>query len=297
MNRDRVRWERWAALVVAAQMLCYAGEKVYMAAIGRVGLPGMVGADSAGWGSGEVWLLQLGNAGLGAFAAAIVLATLRDWGPVARWVVLGALVVTLAAMAAGVVLLSVRGVWTGWVQLPLVVLVWPWLVWRFVLRYWRPVLPGAAWVALACAVPYGAMKLAWALGSDVLMAETPLDGADRELLLGDNPTALVVHVLTALVAGAGVLVILALASSWRERLPRWLLLGPAWLAIAFLLVRGGTGVSGALVTLFGTASAEARWYAGWDLGLWAPLWLVLGVALLRLVLRGPVRSPGVVVRS
>ncbi|WHT20605.1 DUF3995 domain-containing protein [Crossiella sp. CA-258035] len=297
MNRDRTRWERWAALVVAAQMLFYAGEKVYMAAIGRVGLPGMVGADSSAWGSGEVWLLQLGNAGLGVFAAGIVLATLRGWGPVARWVVLGALVLTLAAMAAGVVLLSVRGVWTGWVQLPLVVLVWPWLVWRFVVRYWRPVLPGAAWVALACAVPYGAMKLAWALGSDVLMAETPLGGADRELLLGDNPTALVVHILTVLIAGVGVLVILALATSWRERLPRWLLLGPAWLAVAFLFVRGVTGVSGALVTLFGTASAEARWYAGWDLGLWSPLWLVLGVALLRLVLRGPVRSPGAVVRS
>ncbi|WP_282105823.1 MULTISPECIES: DUF3995 domain-containing protein [unclassified Crossiella] len=283
------RWERWAVFVVAAQMLFYAGEKVYMAAVGQVGLPGMVAPDSVQAQYSQTWLLQLGNAGLGVVAAGIVLATLRRWGPVARWVLLGALVVTLGAMAAGVVLLSVRGVWTGWVQLPLVVLVWPWLVWRLVTRYWRPVLPGAAWVALVCALAYGGMKVAWAFGSEVLMAETPLTGADRELLLGDGPVAFWVHVLTAVIAAAGALVILGLATSWRDRLPAWLLLGPAWVGIVFLLVRGVTGVSGALVTLFGAASAEARWYAGWDLGLWAPLWLVLGVALVRLVLRRGVR--------
>ncbi|MBB4676059.1 DUF3995 domain-containing protein [Crossiella cryophila] len=260
-----------------------------MAAVGQVGLPGMVAVDSVQAQYSQTWLPQLGNAALGIVAAGIVLATLRRWGPVARWVLLGALVLTLGAMAAGVVLLSVRGVWTGWVQLPLVVLVWPWLVWRFVTRYWRPVLPGAAWVALVCAIAYGGLKVAWAFGSELLMAETPLTGAERELLLGGGPVAFWVHVLTAMIAAAGALVILGLATSWRDRLPRWLLLGPAWVGIAFLLVRGVSGVTNALITLFGAASAEDRWYAGWDLGLWAPLWLVLGVALVRVVLRRGVR--------
>lgn len=273
---------RLAAWVVAAQLLLYAAEKVYMAAIGRVGLPGMVATDEVNAQYADIPLLQLGNAALGLLGAAIVLATLRHWGPAGRVVLLGALVIVLGFMAAGLVLLSVRGVWTAQAQLPLVALVWPYLVWSYLRRYWRPVLPGAAWVALVCAIAYGGLKLAWAFGATLLMEQTPLAGSDRELLLGDGPVALIVHLATAAIAAVGVLVILALATSWRERVPRWLLLGPTWLAIVFLLVRGVAGVSNDLAVLFGSTHELARFHAGWDLALWSPLWLILGIALLRL---------------
>ncbi|MBP2474369.1 hypothetical protein JOF53_003241 [Crossiella equi] len=141
----------------------------------------------------------------------------------------------------------------------------------------------ATGVALACVGAYGLLKLAWACGSTVLMAQTPLGPEDRELLLGDNAFALLVHVVSVGVAAGGALVVLGLATSWRHRVPRWLLFGPAWLGVVFLSGRVLAGLSADVVTLIGVAGPEQRYLALWDLALWTPFWFVLGAALLVLI--------------
>lgn len=70
---------RLAAYVAAIGWLVYAGEKVYMAAIGKIGMPGHLAPESVQARYDHASLAQVGNSALGIVVAAIALATVHRW--------------------------------------------------------------------------------------------------------------------------------------------------------------------------------------------------------------------------
>ena len=100
---------RVAAYVAATGWLEYAAEKVYMAAIGKIGMPGRVAPERVQVQYDHPSLAQAGNAALGVFTAVVVLATVQRW---ARWIPARVMLTVLAAasvpVVAGVVITLTR---------------------------------------------------------------------------------------------------------------------------------------------------------------------------------------------
>ena len=100
---------RAAAYVAATGWFGYAVQKVYMAAIGKIGMPGSVAPEHVQVQYDHPSLAQAGNAALGVFTAIVVLATVQRW---ARWIPARVLLTVLAAasvpVVAGVVITLTR---------------------------------------------------------------------------------------------------------------------------------------------------------------------------------------------
>jgi Protein of unknown function (DUF3995) len=128
--------------------------------------------------------------------------------------------------------------------------------------------------AVACAA-YGALKLYWALGGDLLVREAPLSADQRrDLLEGTGP---IVGLNWASVALAAVGVALALATVRDRRLPRLLVTGLPALIGALMLARAGLSAAGDIAILTGAADGET-YTARWDLALWSPFFAAWGAA-------------------
>ncbi|MFW5418613.1 hypothetical protein J0910_18530 [Nocardiopsis sp. CNT-189] len=104
---------RAAGLLAAAHWLFYTAEKTYLAAIGRLGMVGSPDPPASAYQEiPDVSAAQLGNAAVGALAAAIViLAITRAGRLVPRPVLLGALLLITLATAGAVALVAPHANW------------------------------------------------------------------------------------------------------------------------------------------------------------------------------------------
>ncbi|GAA1576268.1 hypothetical protein GCM10009678_68710 [Actinomadura kijaniata] len=145
------------------------------------------------------------------------------------------------------------------------------------------------WAAYATCVltgAYGLMKLAHALGSDVLVDKEPMRPDLRVQMLARDGWFVASYWIMAAVAIAGVLLALATVQPWGRRLPRRLLLGLTGGIGALMVLRSvgpvGFGFLGDALVLTGlrpppAEHAElARHLARWDLMLWSPFFLAWG---------------------
>jgi hypothetical protein len=144
-----------------------------------------------------------------------------------------------------------------------------------------------AYGAAVCAVAYGSMKLAQALGADALADKDPLPPHLREQLLARHPLFVASHWALAGAAVVGVIVALAAVRPWGARFPRRLLLTVSWTLGIFMIARAvgvaGSGLVGDALLLTGVREAPAGHaalvltLARWDLLLWSPFFLLWGV--------------------
>ncbi|MEE4418098.1 DUF3995 domain-containing protein [Streptomyces bugieae] len=146
----------------------------------------------------------------------------------------------------------------------------------------------AAHIAFWCACAYGAMKLEWALGGELLMRQTPLPRGVRDDLLNAAPGAVAGSWASVALALVGMAAALHLSGRFgpHGRFRRGLLLAGSWAGCAFMVVRAlgllGYGFAGDLRVLAGWASVPpddaglAHLQAQWDLLLWSPYWLLFG---------------------
>lgn len=145
----------------------------------------------------------------------------------------------------------------------------------------------AAYAACVCAAAYGLMKLAQALGANVLADKDPLPPDLRQRLLARDPLFVASHWVLFTVAIVGIVVALATVRPWGRRFPRWIVLTATWTAGIFMIVRSfgpvGYGFIGDTLVLTGLhppppQHAElARYLARWDLMLWSPFFLLWGL--------------------
>ena len=166
----------------------------------------------------------------------------------------------------------------------------------------------ARYVVIACAGAYGAMKLWWLLGGDLLKAQTPLPRNAQEDLLADGSALLTAsHGITALLAAAAVLVALSLGTGRAgRRVERLLRIGAVLVGVLMIMraIGGfGFGFVGDALVLAKVISVDDPRYADhvarWDLFLWSPYWLLFGVAWVSLAVatrsrRGDIRHSGAV---
>lgn len=144
-----------------------------------------------------------------------------------------------------------------------------------------------AYGAAACAVAYGSMKLAQALGANALADKDPLPPEARERLLARDPLFVTSHWLLAGAAMVGVIVALSTVRPWGAAVPRRPLLVIAWTLGIFMIVRSlgalGFGFVGDTLVLTGVDppppehAALSRMLARWDLMLWSPFFLLWGL--------------------
>ncbi|MFB9431763.1 DUF3995 domain-containing protein [Streptoalloteichus tenebrarius] len=286
----------WPAYLVAVDLLVYAGAKAYMAAEGRLGLPGGPRVPPESYQQYDhVWARQLGLAGMGVLAAVLALATVRPWGArIPRWMVMAALGVqfVFSAMGASVI---VHNALLGpepldWSQ-ALATLhsvgglaLWIAMVWAYLGRsraedFDRP-LPWTwpAYATCAFTVVYGSLKFYWAVGGTALLREAPLPPAAIQALLHRESWAVWGGLwATVGLAVVGVVVTLAMARPWGRRFPRWLLATPAFLVCAAMVLRGGVTAVGDVQWLLSVGEGVPARTARWDLAVWAPFFLVWGV--------------------
>jgi hypothetical protein len=282
------RAPRWAGWTAAAFGLEYAASKIVMAARGELGVvghpaPRVVTASF----DGDVVAAQLGNAALGLAGVAIALALAHDWRRrFPAWLLATGAVGSLAAGIAGacVVAASLTGLREDHGQ---------WGIDSLALA----VVPLGAWVLLTAAalrdavavgaprwlrastaaaaagcVAYGALKLSWALGGELLMRDAPLPADALRDMLAREPAWVASHWASVALAAVGTAVALGAG-----RLPRPL---AVWLPASIggiMLVRAGYGIVGDLGVLTGALDG-ARRIARADLLLWSPFFAAWGVA-------------------
>ncbi|WP_245627584.1 DUF3995 domain-containing protein [Actinomadura oligospora] len=141
-----------------------------------------------------------------------------------------------------------------------------------------------AYGAAACAVAYGSMKLAQALGANALADKDPLRPDLRERLLARDPMFVASHWILATAAVIGVLTALATVRPWN--VPRRPLIVLTWTIGLFMIVRAigvlGFGFVGDTLVLTGVTPPDpeyadlSRHLARWDLALWSPFFLTWG---------------------
>ncbi len=103
----------------------------------------------------------------------------------------------------------------------------------------------AGYGAIACAMPYLALKIVWLSGGTLGVADQRLMG---------EPSMIALNALTAGMDLAGIAIALAFTHRWGLRLPAWLLLPPIWVATG-LLAKFVLAVPGAaLVRAFGSGA-------------------------------------------
>jgi hypothetical protein len=286
-NLTAPRWAGWTAALFGVE---YAVSKVVMATRGELGVVGHPAPREATESfSGSVAAAQLGNAGLGLLMAAVALALVHPWGRRIPSALLAAGAV--AALAGGVAGVAVVGAsLTGiredrgqWGVDSLILGVAPLVAWVVLtvaaLRAVRiPRLAPAVMAAAAGCLLYGAMKLSWGLGGELLMRESPLgDGAMRDMLARE-PYTVAGHWISVALAAVGVAVAIGTV-----RAPGRLRSPVLWLARivgGLMVLRASYGAASDLAVLTGAVDG-ARRTATWDLLLWSPffgawgaMWLV-----------------------
>ncbi|MEU0565469.1 DUF3995 domain-containing protein [Nonomuraea sp. NPDC005983] len=159
--------------------------------------------------------------------------------------------------------------------------------------------------AVVCAVAYGSMKFAQALGANALVDKDPLPSPLRERLLARDPLFVTSHWVLAGAAVVGVIVALATVRPWGAAVPRRLLLAITWTLGIFMIARAvgvlGFGFVGDTLVLTGVRPIPVGQaglvldLARWDLLLWSPFFLLWGVcwttAGRRLARRGHPAAP------
>jgi Protein of unknown function (DUF3995) len=269
-----------------------------MAARGELGLVGHPAPPEAyDRFSGDVVAAQLGNAALGLLTAAIALALVQRWGRHVPAAVLAAgAVVALVGGIAGAVVVATSltglreddGQW-GIDSLVLgVASLSAWVVLTAAAvraaraeelpRRMRAVLARGRRAAVAAAagcVAYGALKLHWALGGDLLLRETPLPADARHDLLERTPGAVAGHWAAVALAAAGI--VLAVATVRDRRLPRLLVVALPAVLGGLMVARAAWGAAGDVAVLTGAAGGSTH-SAGWDLALWSPFFAAWGAA-------------------
>ncbi|MEU9120959.1 DUF3995 domain-containing protein [Streptomyces sp. NPDC048506] len=306
---------RLAVGLATAGMLVYAGQKVYMAVRGEIGMPGSPAPDSVQAQFTDAAFAQAVNASLGVVAALVASATVMRWGSrIPRWMLLCALALAFVMQSLGAAI-TVRRAGLGPAHLgggAVLDVLWggsqlaAWLV--LTVSYFartrrtgiRPtngsapaatsrVRPAAAYGAFACSLAYGAMKLDWAWGGEFLMRQTPLPRAAGEDLLRHASGAVVQHWASVALALVGMAAALHLSGRFRPhgKVRRGALLMGAWAGCALMVLRAvgalGYGFVNDLRVLTDPALVPpafadlARSHALWDLVLWSPYWLLFGV--------------------
>ena len=239
--------------------------------------------------SGSVVGAQLGNAGLGVLMTIVALAFVHRWGRRIPSALLAAGAVAsvgcgIAGMAVVVASLTgLRDDHGQWGVDSVVLGAVPLVAWVVLagaaLRAVRlPRLPPAALAAVAGCLLYGAMKLSWALGGELLMRESPLgDGAMRDMLARE-PYTVAGHWISVALAVVGVAVAIGTA-----RAPGRLRSPVLWLARivgGLMVLRASYGAAGDLAVLTGAvdgAQPDRRLGpALWSpfFGAWGAMWLV-----------------------
>lgn len=140
----------------------------------------------------------------------------------------------------------------------------------------------AAYVALVLSALYGAMKLSWARGGDVLMRQTPLPPQARADLLAGTPGMVAGHWASFGLALIGVTAALYLAGRFTARgafQRRLLLVGSSTVGVLMVLRALAGGYADVARLTRPGGSRLDRELSRWDLFLWSPAWLVFGVSL------------------
>ena len=133
----------------------------------------------------------------------------------------------------------------------------------------------AALAAVVGSAAYGALKLHWALGGELLLRETPLPADARRDLLERTSGAVAGH--WAAVALATIGIALAVATVRARRLPRLLVVGLPAVIGGLMVARAAWGAAGDVAVLTGAAGGSTH-SAGWDLALWSPFFAAWGAA-------------------
>jgi len=295
-STSRLPAPRWAGYTAALFGLEYVVAKVIMAARGELGVPGHPAPPEVSERfSGDVVAAQLGNAAVGLVTVLIALALVQRWGrrlPAAALAagagaaLIGGISGCLVVAASLTGLREDHGQWgvdslvlgaaplAAWLVLTVAAAraaraegVPPWL--RGLARPGRR----AALAAAAACAAYGALKLEWALGGELLLRETPLPPEARRDLLAREPAMVAGHWASVALAAIGIA--LAVATVRARRLPRWLIVGLPALIGVLMLLRAGWGAVSDVVEL---TRADAEYAAGWDLGLWSPFFAAWGAA-------------------
>ena len=139
----------------------------------------------------------------------------------------------------------------------------------------RPGRRAALAAGVGCAA-YGALKLYWSLGGELLVRQAPLSAAERRHLLEGTGTLTVLDWASVVLAVIGIA--LAVATVRDRGLPRLLVVGlPALIGVLMLLRAALLGAAGDVAVLTGAADGET-YTAGWDLALWSPFFAAWGAA-------------------
>ena len=139
----------------------------------------------------------------------------------------------------------------------------------------RPGRRAALAAGVGCAA-YGALKLYWSLGGELLVRQAPLSAEERRHLLEGTGTLTVLDWASVVLAVIGIA--LAVATVRDRGLPRLLVVGlPALIGVLMLLRAALLGAAGDVAVLTGAADGET-YTAGWDLALWSPFFAAWGAA-------------------
>jgi Protein of unknown function (DUF3995) len=302
---------RWAGYAAALLGLEYAIVKIVMAARGELGVLGHPAPPEAYERfAGDVVASQLGNAAMGLLTAVVALALVQHWGRrVPAFVLAAGSVAALLGATAGafVVTTSLTGLREDhgqWAIDSLLLGVASLVAWlaltaaavraarseglsprvRKLLARSRRAIRGAGRsghrAALAAAVgcaAYGALKLHWALGGELLLRETPLPAAAQHDLLERTSSAVASHWAACALAAVGIA--LAIVTVRCQQLPRMLIVGLPALIGGLMLARAAWGIVGDVVALSGAADGSTD-IARWDLALWSPFFAAWGAAWL-----------------
>ena len=131
----------------------------------------------------------------------------------------------------------------------------------------RPGHRAALAAGVGCAA-YGALKLYWVLGGELLIRQAPVP---------DVPSSTLTVLNWASVALAAIGIALALATVRERRLPWPLVVGLPAMIGALMLARAASGADGDIIVLSGAADGSA-YIARWDLAVWSPFFAAWGAA-------------------
>jgi Protein of unknown function (DUF3995) len=312
----------WAGYAGALLGIEYAVAKTVMAVRGELGLPGHPAPREAYEGVADVAAAQFASAALGLVPVAVALALVQPWGRRVPAPVLAAgAVAALVGVSAGaaVVATSLAGLREDHGQWGLDSLllgaapVVSWLVLtaaalrearaeglpprlggisRGALRALRAGLrrrSRAAFMAATFSAAYGALKLHWALGGELLLRQTPLPDDALRNMLEREPAAVASHWAAVALAATGI--VLAVATVRGRRLPRVVKVGLPALVGVLMCLRAGWGAASDAAVLTNVAGGS-DYSARWDLGLWSPFFGAWGTAWVMAALGARRRAAG-----
>jgi len=150
-----------------------------------------------------------------------------------------------------------------------------------------------AYCAAGITAAYGLLKAYWVFGGTALWSIAPLPQELIDKLQSHTAPKWFVVADAASMVLAGVGVFFALATVRPRRwLPVWLVRWLLWPLATFMVLRGVLGILGDVPQIASGESGAVTHTALWDLGLWAPLFLIWGLlwAAAALTYTGRVRT-------